>query len=39
MLTFLLWQWNAARSGYTAERVNICARMIARHYREPHKIV
>lgn len=41
-LTIVCWKWAPApgyRSKFTAEHVNILARMVARHYRRPHRVI
>ncbi len=43
MLTFVTWKWNGDHwkkpTQYTAEHVNVLARMIARNYRGDHELV
>lgn len=42
MLTVACWKWKgpaAYRSQFTAEHVNVLARMVARHYARPHRFV
>lgn len=42
MLTICCWKWKPApgyRSHFTAEHVNILARMVDRHYRRPHRVI
>lgn len=41
-LTVVCWKWTARpgyRSQFTAEHVNVFARMVARHYQKPHRVV
>lgn len=41
-LVFACWKWTAPagyRSTFTAEHVNVLARMIGRHYAKPHKVL
>ena len=42
MIRFVLWKWGSVgwkRTNYTAEHVNVAARMIRRHCHVPHDIV
>lgn len=42
MLTVCCWKWKgpaAYRSQFSAEHVNVLARMVARHYARPHRFV
>ncbi len=42
LLTFLTYKWRPKpgyRSNFTAENVNVLARMVARHYARPHRFI
>lgn len=41
MLSVVCWRWKTPgfRSDYTAERVNIFASMVRRHYHHPHRLI
>jgi hypothetical protein len=41
MLTIVTWKWHRPgyRSVFTAEHVNAMARMVARHYPDPHRVL
>ncbi len=41
MLTVVTWKWETPgyRSTFTSDTVNVLARMVGRHYKQPHRVV